>query len=71
MPVFDAKNLTEQSDSEALLAMMLHATPKAREEARERGRMRLERATMLAEASPVVPGATLAALRPTEVAPAT
>ncbi|WP_238225796.1 hypothetical protein [Methylorubrum aminovorans] len=51
--------------------MILHATPKAREEARERGRMRLERATMLAETAPVVPGATLAALRPTEVAPAT
>lgn len=71
MPVFDARNLTEQCNGEALLAMMLHATPKAREEARERGRMRLERATMLAETAPVVPGATLAALRPTEVAPAT
>ncbi|UGB26087.1 hypothetical protein LPC10_00075 [Methylorubrum sp. B1-46] len=71
MPVFDARNLTEHCKGEALLAMMLHATPKAREEARERGRMRLERGTMLAEAAPDLPGAPLAALRPTEVAPVT
>lgn len=71
MPVFDAKNLTEQVDGEALLAMILHATPKARDEARERGRMRLERATMLAELAPAVPGATLAAVTPAEILPVT
>ncbi|MER2251858.1 hypothetical protein ABS772_18225 [Methylorubrum podarium] len=71
MPVFDAKNLTEQGDGEAFLAMILHATPKARDEARERGRMRLERATMLAELAPAVPGATLAAVTPAEILPVT
>ena len=71
MPVFEAKNLTEQGDGEALLAMILHAAPKAREEARERGRMRLERASMLAELAPAVPGSTLAALTPADIAPVT
>lgn len=71
MPVFDAKSLTEQGNGEVFLAMVLHATPKARDAARERGRMRVERATMLAESAPVVPGATLAALTPAEVVPVT
>jgi hypothetical protein len=71
MPVFDAKKLTEQRDGETLLAMILYATPKAREEARERGRVRAERATMLAETAPSAPGATIGGLRPIEVLPAT
>lgn len=71
MPVFDAKSLTEQGDGEVLLAMILHATPRARDEARERGRMSAERATMLAEIDPAVPGTTLGAVTPAEILPVT
>lgn len=69
MPIFDTKYLTAQDEGETLLAMVLHPTREAREEARERGRMRLERATMLAELAPALPGTTLAALTPTDVLP--
>lgn len=62
MPVFDAKNLTIQDEDEALLAMILHPTAAARDEARERGRARIERATMLAELVPSLPGTTLASV---------
>lgn len=71
MPVFDGKHLTEQSEGEAMLAMILHPTPKARAAARERGRMRLEVATMLPELAPSVPGTTLATLRPDKIQPVT
>ncbi|CAO4152113.1 hypothetical protein [Methylorubrum extorquens] len=69
MPVFDGKYLTEHGESEALLAMILRPTPKAREEALERGRMRLERATMLAELVPAVPGTTLACVKRADILP--
>lgn len=70
MPIFDGKYLSERGETEAL-AMILRPTPKAREEARERGRMRIEQATMLAELAPAVPGTTLAALTPADVQPVT
>lgn len=70
MPVFDSKNLPTQDEDEALLARILHQTPSDREEARRRGRARIERATMLAELAPALPGTTLAALTATEAAPA-
>ncbi|MEH3116697.1 MAG: hypothetical protein PGN25_03580 [Methylorubrum populi] len=62
MPVFDGKNLTTQDDGEARLAMILHPGLEAQEEARERGRLRLERATMLAELALALPGTTLTPL---------
>ncbi|KQQ25398.1 hypothetical protein ASF53_22225 [Methylobacterium sp. Leaf123] len=71
MPVFDAKYLTEHGESETILAMILRPTPKAREEARERGRMRIERASMLAELAPAVPGTTLASLKRADILPVT
>ncbi len=61
MPVFDAKNLPHRDEDLNLLATILHPTPAAREQARERGRARIERATMLAELAPALPGTTLAA----------
>lgn len=70
MPVFDAKNLPNQDEDRNLLALILHPTPTAREQARERGRARIERATMLAELAPAVPGTTLAALTVQDVVPA-
>ncbi|AMB43274.1 MULTISPECIES: hypothetical protein [Methylobacteriaceae] len=69
MPVFDGKYLTEQGEGEALLAMVLRPTPTAQEEARARGRMRIERATMLAELVPAVPGTTLGALKRVDILP--
>ncbi len=51
MPIFDAKNLPQHDEDLNRLATILHPTPAAREQARERGRARLERATMLAEPS--------------------
>lgn len=69
MPVFDGKNLTAQDEGEMVLAMILHPTQGAREKARDRGRMRLERATMLAELAPALPGTTLASLTPVDVLP--
>ena len=71
MPVFDAKRLTEQGDGEVLLATILHATPRARDEARARGRMRAERATMLAERESAASGAGLAAVTPVVILPVT
>ncbi|CAO4178636.1 hypothetical protein [Methylorubrum populi] len=70
MPVFDGKHLTTSDDGETLLALILHPTQKAREEARERGRLRAERATKLAELSPALPGTTLAAVTPLDILPA-
>lgn len=69
MPVFEAKHLTNQDDDLALLAMILHPTAAARDEARERGRARLERATMLAELVPTLPGSTLGSIPVHEAAP--
>ncbi|SFL36775.1 hypothetical protein [Methylorubrum salsuginis] len=70
MPVFDAKNLPHRDEDLNLLATILHPTPAAREQARERGRARIERATMLAELAPALPGTTLAALTVRDAAPA-
>lgn len=70
MPVFESKNLLTQDEDRNLLAMILHPTPAAREQARERGRTRIERATMLAELAPAVPGTTLAALTGQNAVPA-
>ncbi len=69
MPVLDGKHLTEQGEGEALLAMILYPTLKSRDEARERGRLRMKRATMLAELAPAVPGTTRAALTPDGILP--
>lgn len=70
MPVFDAKNLPTQDEDLNRLATLLHPTPAAREQARERGRARIERATMLAELAPALPGTTLAALTVRDAVPA-
>lgn len=70
MPVFDAKNLSSENEERNLLASILHPTPAARDRARERGRVRIERATMLAELAPATPGTTLAALTVVDAAPA-
>lgn len=71
MPVFDEKNFSLQEDGEATLAMILHATPAARDEARERGRLRLERATMLAERNPPAPAKRPSAATSADLHPAT
>ena len=71
MPVFDGKNLTNQDDGEALLALILYPSREVREEARERGRMRAERASMLAEIAPAVPGTTLSPITPRNILPVT
>ncbi|KQT53332.1 hypothetical protein ASG52_04170 [Methylobacterium sp. Leaf456] len=70
MPIFDAKNLPHHDDDLNVLATILHPTPVALEQARERGRARLERATMLAELAPALPGTTLAALTMRDAVPA-
>ncbi len=70
MPIFDAKNLPQHDEDLNRLAAILHPTPAAREQARERGRARLERATMLAELAPALPGTTLAALTLRDAVPA-
>ena len=70
MPVFDAKNLPDQDEELTLLATILHPTPAAHEQARERGRARIERATMLAELAPALPGTTLASLTLRDAVPA-
>ncbi len=69
MPVFDGKNLSVQDDGDALLAMILHATPSARDAARERGRLRIERATMLPEAAAPAPPKKRRSLKPAEITP--
>lgn len=66
MPVFDGKNLSVQDEGDALLAMILHATPSARDAAREHGRLRIERATMLPEAAPPAPPQKPRSLKPAE-----
>lgn len=71
MPVFDGKHLTERCEDEAFLAMVLHATPKARADARERGRMRVERASMRSELTPAVPGTRRACPTPSAILPVT
>lgn len=70
MPVFEAKNLTTHDEGDAFLAAILHPSREAQTEARERGRLRIERATMLAELAPALPGTTLAALTPCDAVPA-
>lgn len=49
MPLFDAKTLDNDLDGLSLLAAVLHSSPKARDEARERGHQRLARAGTFAE----------------------
>lgn len=71
MPVFDEKNFSLPEDGEATLAMILHATPAARDEARERGQLRLERATMLAERNPPAPAKRPNAVTSADLHPAT
>lgn len=70
MPIFEAKNLPAHDEDLDVLALILHPTPAAREEARERGRARIERTTMLAELAPAVPGTTLATFNARNIAPA-
>lgn len=70
MPVFDAKNLPIHDEDQDILALILHPTPAARDQARERGRARIERTTMLAELAPAIPGTTLATLTVRDIAPA-
>ncbi|MFC7662281.1 hypothetical protein ACFQWF_04535 [Methylorubrum suomiense] len=69
MPIFEAKNLPAHDEDSDVLALILHPTPAARE-ARERGRARIERTTMLAELAPAVPGTTLATFNARDIAPA-
>lgn len=71
MPVFDGRNLTEQCEDEALLAMVLYPTSKARDEARARGRMRVERATMVPGRVQAVPGTRRPAAPPVVTLPVT
>ncbi|WP_245421677.1 hypothetical protein [Methylobacterium sp. B4] len=58
-----------QDDGDALLAMILHAAPSARDAARERGRLRIERATMLPEAAAPAPPEKPRSLKPAEITP--
>ena len=47
MPVFESTILDADPDANAMLAMVLHATPQARLAARKRGEARLQSSSML------------------------
>lgn len=47
MPAFEANILDADPDGNAMLAMVLHATPQARSAARKRGEARLQSGSML------------------------
>ena len=69
MSLFDAKTLDSDLDGAALLAAVLHPTPREKAEARERGRQRMARAGSFEEAFARGPATeTERAKRPARVA---
>lgn len=55
MPVFEAKNLDSDAEGFAFLAAILHPSHEAQTRAKRLGRLRAERASMLADPMSIEP----------------